>query len=341
MKRGRFGVLAKAHHAIVDGVGGTDMIVSLLDLEPSPAATESPPWKPEAPPSGTEVFLRGCGELALQPQRMVNAARRLAGDAVGTVRRARAAEGNAFTIGSPRTSLNTSIGPRRRVAFANFALDDARRIKSAFGATVNDVVLAVCGGALNEYLAGRGEQVDATLTASVPVSVRTEEDKGTLGNRLAGVIVPLHTDVADPADRLRAIVGETAQAKEIQSAISASIMTDWAEFATPLIAGRAFRFMTRTRITDRFAPIYTLTISNVPGPPFPLYLAGARLESMNPIGPLMDGNALGITVASYMGTIFVGLIADADALSDVDGVTAAIPGQIAALLAAAKVAAKD
>jgi diacylglycerol O-acyltransferase / wax synthase len=170
------------------------------------------------------------------------------------------------------------------------------------------------------------------LTASIPVSVRTEEEAGEPGNRLAGLMVSLATDVTDPVERLHAIVEATAQAKEIQGAVGARLMTDWMEFATPVVAGRAFRFISRSSLLDRLPPLFNVSISNIPGPQFPLYFAGAQVLSMYPMGPVMNGSALNITVVSYDGTMLVGLIADRDLVPDLDDFADALPAAVADLL---------
>jgi len=337
LEHGNIGFIAKAHHSIVDGVGGTDMLVALLDLEadPPPVPPPAEPWRPQPVPSAVALLASAVGDLARQPRRAVSATRRLGGDigrAVGAYRRQ---EHPVMSVGGPRTRLNAAIGPRRKVAFASFALDDARQIKQVLGGTVNDVVLAACGGALRDWLERHGDRLEGSLTATLPVSVRTEEEAGAPGNRLAGLIVSLATDLPDPAERLRAIAEATAQAKEIQGAVSARLMTDWLEFATPVVAGRAFRFLSRTRLLERTPPLFNVSISNIPGPQFPLYFAGARVVSMYPMGPVMNGSALTITVVSYDGMMLLGLIADRDLVPDLDELAGRVPTAIAQLLSAA------
>ena len=337
LEHGHVGFVAKAHHSIVDGVGGTDMLVALLDLEAQPPAVPPPaePWRAQPVPSDVALLGSALGDLARQPRRVVSASRRLVseiGRAAGAFRRQ---EHPVLTVGGPRTRLNAPIGPHRKVAFAAFALDDARHIKRVLGGTVNDVVLAVCGGALRDWLERHGELLEGSLTASLPVSVRTEEQAGEPGNRLAGLLVSLATDLTDPAERLRTIADATAQAKEIQGGVAARLMTDWVEFATPVVAGQAFRFLARSRLLERVPPMFNLSISNIPGPQFPLYFAGARVLSLYPMGPVMNGSALNITVVSYDGTMLVGLIADRDLVPDLDELAERVPAAVAELLTAA------
>jgi diacylglycerol O-acyltransferase len=334
---GRVAMVAKAHHSIVDGVGGTDMLMSLLDLEPDrQVPPPEQPWRPEPRPSDAALLVAAVGDLARQPGRMARVARRAATEAVGAGRGIRRSSGPAFTPAQSRTFLNATISPHRSIAFAEFALDDARAVKRALGGTVNDVVLAACGGALHRYLLAHGEPLSGPLVASVPVSVRTEDDRGELGNRLAGLIVPLATDVDDPVERLHAITDATQRAKEIQTGVAAHVMTEWTEFAMPLVAGRAFRFLSRNRLMERVPPLFNVSISNIPGPPVPLYVAGARLVSMYPMGPVMDGNALNMTVVSSEGTMFVGLIACRETVPDLDALAAAVPAEVAGLVKASR-----
>ncbi len=201
-------------------------------------------------------------------------------------------------------------------------------VKNAFGVTVNDVVLAICGGALRRYLDSRDEHPDGPLVAMVPVSVRSEEEKGTHGNRVSQMFCSLATDVDDPLDRLEAIHEGTQDAKEQLNAIGADTLTDWVEFAAPAVAGRAARLYSRTRIADRHRPLFNVTISNVPGPPFPLYSAGARLVAHYPMGPIFDGGGINITVMSYLDRLDFGVVTCTDLIPDpwaiTDGINASL-----------------
>ncbi len=192
-------------------------------------------------------------------------------------------------------------------------------MKNAFGCTVNDVVLALCGSALGRYLTERGEQLESSLVAMVPISVRTSEEEGRHGNRVSSMLTTLATDVEDPAERLRVINEGTRRAKEQQELIGADTLQDWVEFAAPAVLGRAARLYSSTRMADLHRPLFNVTISNVPGPPFPLYFAGAKVVATYPMGPIFDGGGLNITVMSYLDRMDFGLLACPDLLSDVRG----------------------
>jgi WS/DGAT/MGAT family acyltransferase len=196
-------------------------------------------------------------------------------------------------------------------------------------------VLALCSGALRRYFEDLGEKVDEDLVAMVPVSVRTEEQKGDLGNQVSSMLVSLASTIDDPAERLATIRGATAEAKEQFNAIGADALTNWAEFMAPAVAARAARLYSRMRLADRHRPFFNLTISNVPGPPFPLYSAGARMLAMYPMGPIFDGGAVNITVMSYMGTMCFGVVADREAVPDAWAITRALEESLGELSKAA------
>ena len=209
------------------------------------------------------------------------------------------------------------------------SLSDVKAVKNAFGVSVNDVVLAVCAGSLRQYLDARDEHPDAPLVAMVPVSVRTEEQKGTLGNQVSSDAVLARDRYRRSREAAaRRSTKEHSRPRSQLNAIGADSLTDWAEFAAPALAGRAARLYSRTRMADRHRPLFNVTISNVPGPPFPLYSTGARMVANYPLGPIFDGGGLNITVMSYLDQLDFGLIACKDLIPDVwslaDGLGAAL-----------------
>jgi WS/DGAT/MGAT family acyltransferase len=306
-------MLSKVHHAAIDGVSGAELMVNLLDFMAEPREVDPPDeeWHPDRVPSELERLAYAWASLARQPFRAARAARRTAEAALNIRRRNRAPGTIAppAPFAAPRTSLNGSITAHRRVALTSVSLDDVKHVKNTFGTTVNDVVMALCAGALRRYLDDRGELPDDPLVAFVPISVRADNEKGAMGNRVAGMFTSLATNIDDPVARLRAINEITRSAKEQQDAIGADTLTDWAEFAAPALAARAARLYARTNMADRHRPVFNVTISNVPGPAFPLYSAGARLLAYYPHGPIVEGGGLNITVMSYMGSMDFGLVA--------------------------------
>lgn len=322
LEHDRIALIAKTHHAAIDGVSGAELTVNLLDLQPEPAAVAPPghPWKPDRIPSDAELVAHALHSLSRQPMQALKAARRTTELALNLRRHNRQAEVSPppSPFSAPRTSFNVALtSPQRRFAFAELPLEEVKAVKNAFGGKVNDVVLAICAGGLRRYLDAKGELPDEPLVAMVPISVRTEDEKGTMGNRVSSMLTSLATDIEDPLERLHAICEGTGHAKEQEKAISASTLTDWSEFAAPAVAALAARLYSRTRAAERMRPIFNVTISNVPGPPVPLYSAGARLVAMYPMGPVVDGASLNITVMSYIGSMYFGLVAGREAVPDV------------------------
>ena len=339
LENGYIATVTKTHHAAIDGVSGAELTVNLLDLAPEVAEVAPPdePWKPDRIPTDFELVAWALASLSRQPIAAVKAARRTAEAAVSPRRRNRqpGVVPPPAPFSAPKTSLNTTITPHRRFAFTQVALDDVKRVKNALGGTVNDVVLAMCSGALRTYLADRGEDVDGPLVAMVPISVRTDDQAGTMGNQVSSMLTSLATDVADPVDRLRAIQAGTNRAKEQDKVIGAATLQNWAEFAAPAIAARAARLYSSMKLADRHRPIFNVTISNVPGPPFPLYSAGARMVGMYPMGPITDGGALNMTVMSYMGSMCFGLVACRETVPEVASIAQGLQSALDELLKAA------
>ena len=211
-------LITKTHHAAVDGVSGAELAAILLDLSPTPTMGEPPEkeWKPDRLPTDLELLAGAMVELAAQPARALKAVRRTAEVALTLRRRNREPDVTPppGLFAAPRTSLNTSITPHRRFAYTQIPLDDVKLIKDTFGGKVNDVVLALCAGALRRYFDGMDEYFADPLVAMVPLSVRTEEEKGALGNKITQMLVSLHTDIDDPVERLRAITEGTGHAKD-------------------------------------------------------------------------------------------------------------------------------
>ena len=340
LEDGRIGLLAKVHHSMVDGVSGAEILVHLFDLEPTPAAVD--PLPPAATvgervPSDVEMVAHALLSAVRTPARVARVLPGTVRSVAGLLRTRRNSTGPnmpaPFT--APRTPFNAAITPHRSVAVTRLHLDDVKAVKRAFGCTVNDVVLALCGGALRTYLDRLGELPETPLIAVVPISVRGENStEGS--NAVSAMFTTLATDVADPGKRIAAISATTRGAKEEHKAIGADLLTDWAEFAAPAVFSRASRLYTSMKLADRHRPIHNVIVSNVPGPAFPLYLAGARLQMLCPLGPVMEGAGLNVTVLSYMDSIDVGLIACKELIPDLWDLAHAFEGSMDELTAAAK-----
>jgi diacylglycerol O-acyltransferase len=250
-------------------------------------------------------------------------------------RRRSGASGMAAPLTAPRTHFNAPVTPHRKTAFATTSLAEVKEIKQAFGATVNDVVLTIVSGALRRYLEARNDLPEKSLIATCPVSVRS--DKEVVGaNQVSALFTTLATDIADPVERLGVIHEGNKGAKEEHNAVGADMLQGWAEFAAPTTFSLAARMYTGLRLSERHPVIHNLVISNVPGPPFPLYFAGAKLVGLNPLGPIFDGAGLNITVLSYVDNIDWGFIACRELMPELWDLAEAIPDAQAELLKAAQ-----
>ena len=331
----RFALISKTHHALVDGISGVDLATVLFDLDPDPPRQPPvEPWVPRPEPSRTMLLADALAERATGP---VDLARAAAGavrhpqDAVAasvTALAGLAALTHAGIGGAPGSPLNVRIGPHRRFAWVDGDLAVFKAIKNALGGTVNDVVLAVVAGALRTHFLAHAYDTDTELKAMVPISVRAEDDRGALGNQVSAMYAPLPIGIEDPVARFRAVHEAMRGLKESGQAVGADVLTSLADFAPPTILAQAARIQT----VQRF---FNLTVTNVPGPQFTLYLMGRPLRRIYPLVPLVDNAALGIAIMSYDGQIDFGLLADYDALPDLDDLAAALEGAIAELAAIA------
>ncbi len=313
---GSVAAFTKVHHACIDGVSGNEMTVAFLDLEPNPAPVTPAPWEPDHVPSEAEMLAYAMNSLARQPARAVKAARN-ALEAALNIRRAnreRGTEPPPAPFSAPRTSWTAALSPRRDYAYGSLPLDAVKAVKNAFGCTVNDVVMALCAGSVRRFLDERGERVDRALVAMIPVSVRSADQQGVQDNRISMMLASLATDVDDPVERLGVIAEGMRVAKEQQQLIGAAALQDWTEFAAPVVAANAARLYARVKGANLHRPAFNLTISNVPGPPFPLWSAGAKMLAYHPVPPINDGAGLNMTVVSYLGKLDFGICTDADLL---------------------------
>ncbi len=312
LEDGRVALITKTHHAAIDGASGAELTTALLDLSPNPEPVAPParPFKPDRIPSEAEVMAYALRSLTNQPVELVKAVRRTSAIALNL--RKKSSEGvptAATPFSAPRTSFNVPITGHRKFAYTEISLDRIKRVRTVLGGTVNDIVLALCSGALRSYLSEGGELPAEPLVAMVPMSVRAADQKGAMGNRVSQLLVRLATDEADPVKRLNSIKAEMGLAKEQINAIGADTLSNWAEFAAPALAARAARMYSTMGLSNRHKPIFNVTISNVPGPQVPLYCTGGQLVEWYPMGPIFDGIGLNMTVMSYLGVVYFGLLA--------------------------------
>jgi diacylglycerol O-acyltransferase / wax synthase len=338
LENGRFALISKTHHALVDGVAGVDLATVLFDLEPVPRAAphEGEPWVPQREPSAAALAARGLQGLVRLPfmlaGRALDAASRPAASLVAA-REAVEGLGEVAWAGlnpAPETPLNVPIGPHRRLAFVRGELTEFKLVKDVFGGTVNDVVLSVVAGGLRRWLRSRGVRTEGLeLRALVPVSIRAKGEQGTLGNRLAAMRGPLPVYVEDPVARLRVVKQAMDGLKESKQAVGAEVLAGLQDFAPPTILAQASRINFSTRL-------FNLLVTNVPGPQFPLYVLGRELEEVFPVAFLPREHALAVAIMSYNGGIDFGLLADFDAMPDLDAFAGMLDEARKELVAAAR-----
>jgi diacylglycerol O-acyltransferase / wax synthase len=317
----RFALLAKTHHALVDGISGMDIVSVLFDTSPEPAAPTDPGdrWLPRPMPSGAQLLAEALLERATVPAEVARSVRALLRGprrVLEGVRDAAVGVGAMAWAGinaAPASPYNRPIGPHRRFTWVRADLRDVKAIKDSLGGSVNDVVLAVVAGGLGKHLRRRGQDTDGLeLKAMVPVSVRTDLEKGALGNRVAAIMAPLPVWCQEPVARMDIVREELKGLKQGGQAVGAQVLTGLSDFAPPTIMDQAARLMVgRQRL-------FNLVVTNVPGPQFPLYLLGRRMIETFPMVPLAKNQALGIALLSYDGRINFGLLGDYDLLWDLD-----------------------
>ena len=315
---GRMASIIKVHHAAVDGVAGFDSLASLVDLAPDspPPAPPAVAWRADREPAELDLLVGAVSHLALQPFRAVATTRRLLTKAVASRRSSHGGAAVLSTPGAPSTPFNTAVTPHRRVQFVDIPMADLAAVKEHVGTTLNDVVLAVVGGALRRYLQRTGRAPQAQLQSFVPLSTRTGAGSANDANLTTALYVGLHTDVADPVDRLRAIAHSSAEAKARYAEFGPATLTDITELGGAPGGVVMAKAMDLLRLNERVRLGANVVVSNIPGPPIPLFINGAKVERMYPVGPVADGNALNVTLISYEGSMGFGLCADRTAVPD-------------------------
>ncbi|MEO6471566.1 MAG: wax ester/triacylglycerol synthase family O-acyltransferase [Aeromicrobium sp.] len=338
LANGKIAVFSKMHHASVDGVSGSNMISYLCSLEPDEPPldfSEEGANDHQRVPSDFELIGRGVMATAAKPWQLAKLVAPTTRTLVETVSRARKGTAMAAPLTAPRTSFNGTITGHRAIAFTDISLDEIKEIKHAIpGATVNDVVLALSGGALRRYLQDRGELPETSLLASVPVSVRSESKRTGGRNKVSSMFCRLGTDVEDPLERITAMAVANAHAKDHHKAVPADTLQEWAEFAAPRTFGLAVRMTSDLRLAEKVPVIHNLVISNVPGPPIPLYFMGALIDALYPLGPVFHGAGLNLTVMSNNGHMHIGAIACRELMPQVWDLIDQFPIELKAMRAA-------
>jgi WS/DGAT/MGAT family acyltransferase len=333
---GSYALLTKIHHAAIDGATGAEITAALHDLSPEGSVVAPDrQWVAERPPSDLELMLRTYGNNVRQPFRLL----KVLSDAVPAVARVQRQlrREELHRAGDvPRTLFNATVSPHRVFEGRDFALSDVKAIRRAMpGVTVNDVVLAICGGAIRRYLLHRGALPEQSLVAMAPVNVRTDDQAGAAGNQVSAMAVALRTDVPDALDRLRAVHAHTRDAKELSQAYGARLMTDLNRHIPAATLALAGRLVTRMGVANVIKPLFNCVVTNVPGPQIPLYMNGARMVTQYGLGPVGDSVGLFIPVLSYNGRLTISFTSCREIMPDPAYFAACIEESFAELLDAA------
>lgn len=337
-----FAIITKIHHAMIDGISGVDLMAVMLNLAPTDDFEPGPPYEARDTPSGAEFLISEAARRAGRAAAALRSVQTLSADvrslALQGARRVRAMR-NSLSSGwlsqATKTPLNGTIGPNRRFGTLGTPLDEVKEVKNAFGGSVNDVILATVAGGVRHFLRDvRGfEMADIDFRAMAPVSVRSPSERGTLGNQVAMWLVSLPVGESDPVKRLEAVQEETRKLKETDQALGAASLVRMSAGTPATLVSLASRLATGARP-------FNLTVTNVPGPQFPLYLLGAKLIRQYPLVPLWHGHGVGIALFSYDGEVSWGFNADYDVLEDLDELVAAIQASFEELLTLARKPAK-
>ena len=349
LARKRVAVYTKIHHAAIDGASGAELLTVLLDLNPSGRDLPPPvPFRPAPPPALPAIAAKAVARMAWRPVQTVQMTNEVLrwlptlapvmSTVVGGMLGLNRGDGEVIptTPGRPpATPFNKAITPHRRFAFRSVDLATVKTVKNAFGVSVNDVVMAMCAGALRRWLTEHQALPSQPLIAMIPVSVRDPASKGALGNKVSAMLAMLPTHVAEPDLRLELVHAATKIAKAQQAAIPQGLVDQISDFAPPALTARAARVVAATGLLHRLPP-FNLTISNVPGPNVPVYLCGARLLAHYPVSVVADGQGLNITLVGYLGQLHFGLVSCRELVPDIDLLAGYLTDELALLLTAAE-----
>ena len=316
---GSFAMIYKVHHCAIDGASGTEIMSAILDFSPKPRKVKPPKeaWKPERIPTGMELIARSYGARLSSPIKIFNYLRNNISGVIDTAAEVlrNKLEPPPFPFTAPETPFNTDVSHHRIFRTTEMDLARIKAIKNAASTTVNDAMLAICAGGLRKYLQEKEALPEKPLVAMAPISVRSKNEKGKMGNKVSAMLVDLATNEDDPAARLQLIHDHASDAKQLTKGLAPENLLD---FVPAELAALSARLYTRMHIPDRTKPVFNLVITNVPGPPMPLYMAGAKLLHHFAMAPLLDGLGLLIVIFSYAGKISLGAISCREIMPDLD-----------------------
>ncbi len=332
---GSFAIISKIHHASVDGGSGAELMAALLDVTPVPREVrQKDRWRPEKIPGAATMIAKAYARLGGKPMELARFVGEVATGArkLADARKAKPLNPPPLPLTAPRSVLNAAVSAHRTFWAVDIEFSRIRAVKQAVpSATVNDVMLALCAGGLREYLQSRDALPVRPLVAMAPISVRKEQQKGEMGNQVSAMLVNLETREADALTRLTKIVGNTRGSKAYSGALPANRITEFIPSETAALAARLY---TRTKLGEKHRPFFNLAITNVPGPPMPLYLAGARVSQHFGTAPIMDGLGLTVVIFSYAGRVSVSLTSCREIVPDPERLGDAIQRSLGELEAA-------
>ena len=329
-------VMLKVHHAMVDGIAGANLLTKLCSPQP-----DAPPPQPVAGAGGAhplQIAASGLMGFAKRPLRLATVVPATALTLAQTLLRARDGRTMAAPFSAPPTSFNGALSRHRNIAYTQLDMRDVKRVKNRFGVTINDVVVALCAGVLRRFLLERGELPDNPLVATVPVSVHGKSERPGR-NHTTWMFCRLESHISDPAERIRTIAAGNTAAKDHTAAMGPTLLHDWTEFGGQTMFGAAMRILPRIPLPD--SPVFNLILSNVPGPQAEMYFLGCRMDTMYPLGPLLAGAGLNITVMSFNGEMGIGIVACPDLLPDLWGIADGFSDALKELLECGDPAASD
>lgn len=323
LEDGRWALIFKLHHCMVDGIAGVGLLTVLLDLQPEFELPEPEPWEPTPEPSAATLLIDGWTDSVAETAHVLTRMPRIAHDPLGSVRRAGELGAGLLRMGrrlvyTPHSSIEGTIGPHRRWCHTEASLTTVKKIGKSMGGTVNDVVLAAVTGGYRALLEDRGDDPDTTVVRSlVPVSVRGSGTEGGLDNRVSALLLELPVSITDPAERLQAVHEAMDALKVSHMAEAGEAITEIGNLAPPALVASLSRlgFNSRPRLTQR--SVNTVT-TNVPGPQFPLYCLGHEMLEYLPFVPIIHGFRVGTAILSYNGSLAFGITGDYDTATDID-----------------------
>jgi diacylglycerol O-acyltransferase len=340
LDHGRFAIVTKIHHCMIDGMSGVDLMAVLMSLVPSEEILPAPMYEPRPAPNGTELLVRETTRRISETVGSLRNAQNLFGNVAGLadtlgerLQAVGASLASGWLIPTGKTPINGDIGPGRRFDWVDIPLADVKAVKNKLGGTVNDVFLAIVAGAVRRFLVEERDSTEKDLEGAdfrvmAPVSVRSKDQRGTLGNQVAMWLAALPIDDPDPASRLRTVHGETEMLKDTDQALGAATLVRVSAGAPATLVALGARLAANARP-------FNMTVTNVPGPQFPLYLLDARLEATYPLVPLWESHGIGVAMFSYDGTVSWGLNGDYEIMPDLDRFGTAILESFAELCEAA------